>query len=261
MAESKYYTIMLIPDGAEQRTGFRIRQWLLKAIIGFLIFLIVGIILFFTFYGKVLTRAAMADKLEKENEHLMKYQYKVQLLEQNLLQARDIVKRLTKIAGIDIEFPELPDDSALFAAMEHQSTATIPRSASSDFSTPSGLPITGFITQDFEIKDGKHFHPGIDIACAEGQPVLATASGEVVYADYDSTYGYMVVIQHNDSVTTVYGHNKELLVKKGDNILAGSRIALSGNTGKSTAPHVHYEIRINNKPINPLDYPNDKKTQ
>ena len=62
----------------------------------------------------------------------------------------------------------------------------------------------------------------------------------------------MVVLQHNDSTTTVYGHNKELLVEVGDNILAGGRVALSGNTGKSTAPHVHYEVRINNKPIDPL---------
>ena len=259
MSEPKYYTVMLVPDGTQQRTGFKIRQWLLKTIIAVTGLLLLGMILFFIFYGKVVTRAAMADQLEKENDRLKKYQYKVQLLEKNLLEARDIVTRLTQLAGIDMKFPELPDDSILFESLEEKANAFMPRTANSDFTIPSGLPITGFISQDFEIKDGKHFHPGVDIACAEGLPVLATASGEVVYANYDSTYGYMVVLQHNDSVTTIYGHNKELLVEQGENILAGGRIALSGNTGISTAPHVHYEVRINNKPIDPLDYPYEKK--
>ena len=86
-----------------------------------------------------------------------------------------------------------------------------------------------------------------------GTPVLATAEGEIVFADFDETYGYMVVINHNDSITTIYGHNQELLVKTGDQVMAGSRIALSGNTGKSSAPHLHYEMRINNQPISPLE--------
>ncbi|RME27513.1 MAG: M23 family metallopeptidase, partial [Candidatus Zixiibacteriota bacterium] len=62
---------------------------------------------------------------------------------------------------------------------------------------------------------------------------------------------------HNDSVSTVYGHNDSLLVTVGQQVSVGSRIALSGNTGKSTAPHVHYELRINDKPINPLENPYD----
>ncbi len=254
MAEPKYYTLMLIPDGTENRKGIRIRQWFFKFVVTFFILLQVSIIVFFLFYGKIVTRAAEADAFEKENERLVKYQYKVQLLEKNLIEARDIVTRLTKLAGIDISFPELPDDSTLFASFDKSRNALVPRSNTTDFSMPSGLPITGFISQDFIAEEGAHFHPGVDIACAEGLPVLATAKGIVLYADFDSTYGYMVVVEHNDSTTTVYGHNKELLVEVGDNILAGGRVALSGNTGKSTAPHVHYELRINNKPIDPLGY-------
>jgi murein DD-endopeptidase MepM/ murein hydrolase activator NlpD len=83
--------------------------------------------------------------------------------------------------------------------------------------------------------------------------VLATAAGEVIMAGWDDIYGNMVVIRHNDSIVTLYGHNSELLVKQGDKALAGSRLALSGNTGVSTAPHLHYELRIHNQPINPLD--------
>ena len=260
MAETKFYTVMLVPDGTESRKGFRIRQWLLKLIIVSLIALLVGILLFFVFYGEVLTKAAVADQLEKENERLKKYQYKVQLLEKNLIEARNIVTRLTELAGIDFTFPEFPNDSTLFANL-NRPNAFLSRSATTDFSIPQGLPIAGFISQDFEIDEGTHYHPGVDIACAEGLPVLATASGTVIYADFDSTYGYMVVVRHNDSITSLYGHNKELLVEVEEDILAGGRLALSGNTGKSTAPHVHYEVRINNKPIDPLDFSYDQKKQ
>ncbi|UCG62376.1 MAG: M23 family metallopeptidase [Candidatus Zixiibacteriota bacterium] len=254
MAESKYITIMLIPEGTESRRGYRMRRWLFHFLVWGLVAILVGILLFFAFYGKVLTRAAMADKLAKDNERLLRYQYKVHLLEDNLNQAREIVTRLTELAGIDIEFPELPDDSTLFASLDRRGMAVVSRSAGIDITLPAGLPIQGFITQDFEIDDDAHYHPGVDIACAEGTPVLATAAGEVVYADFDSTvYGYMVVLKHNDSITTLYGHNSELLVEAGRMVPAGSRIALSGNTGKSTAPHLHYEIRVNDQPIDPLD--------
>ena len=252
MSEPKYYTLMLIPDGTETRKGIKVRQNLFKIVVSVFILIQVSVIVFFLFYGSIVKRAAEADELQTENDRLKKYQYKVQLLENNLIEARNIVTRLTKLAGIDFTFPELPDDSTLFATYDKNQNALVPHNNASDFSQPSGLPIAGFISQDFILDDGQHFHPGIDIACAEGTPVLATAKGQVIYADFDSTYGYMVVLQHDDSMTTVYGHNKELLVEVGDNILAGGRVALSGNTGKSTAPHVHYEVRINNEPINPL---------
>lgn len=253
MASSKFITIMFIPEGAEPRRGFRVRKWLLQAAAGAFGVLLLGIILFFVFYGRILAEASMADNLREENQRLLKYQYKVQLLEQNLNQTRDIVSRLIDLAGIDIEFPVLPDDSTLFASIDKTNMAAVRRSAGADMSIPSGLPIQGFISQDFVIDDSARYHPGIDIACAEGTPVLATAIGEVIMTGEDEVYGKIVVLKHNDSIISLYGHNKEILVQKGDKVLPGSRIALSGNTGKSTAPHLHYEIKINDEPINPLE--------
>lgn len=261
MGQSRYVTIMFIPDGAEDRSGFRIRQWLLKVIVGSIAFMLAGILLFFAFYGKVLTRAALADSLEKENERLLRYHYKVKLLEENLIEAREVVSRLTGLAGIDYVFPEFPDDSTFFEALERQRTAILERDGFDDLTMPSGLPAQGFISQDFELEDGSRYHPGIDIACPVGTPVLATAIGRVVFAEYDSTYGNMIVIRHNDSVTSVYGHNRELLVEVDDMVQPASRIALSGNTGVSTAPHLHYELRINNRYINPLEPYQDEKEQ
>ncbi len=244
---------MVIPDCAEPRRGIRMRQWHYRAILGGVGVLILGILMFFIFYGPILSKAFLADKLQEENDRLLKYQYKVQLLEENLNQTREIVTRLINLAGVDIEFPALPDDSTLFASLDEAGMAAVKRAAGPDLSAPSGLPVTGFITQAFISEDSAHFHPGIDIACSEGTPVLATATGEVVMTGFDDVYGNIVVIKHNDSTTTLYGHNKEILVENGEKVMPGSRVALSGNTGKSTAPHVHYEIRINDEPINPME--------
>jgi murein DD-endopeptidase MepM/ murein hydrolase activator NlpD len=250
---NKYVTLMIIPDGAEPRRGIRMRQWHYRAILAGLGILVLGIIVFFIFYAPIMSRALSADKLKEENDRLLKYQYKVQLLEKNLNETREIVTRLINLAGVDIEFPTMPDDSTLFASLDEAGMAAVARSAGPDLSLPLGLPVKGFITQDFVLDDSTHYHPGIDIACSEGTPVLATATGEVVMTGFDEIYGNIVVVKHNDSITTLYGHNKEVLVENGEKVLPGSRLALSGNTGKSTAPHVHYEIRVNDEPINPME--------
>jgi murein DD-endopeptidase MepM/ murein hydrolase activator NlpD len=256
--KSKFITIMLVPDGTEARLAWRTRRWVAYAVVWGIGLLLAAVILFLVFYGHILTRAAQTDRLIEENQALLRYRYKVELLEQNLVEAREFVSRMATMAGIDYEFPGLPDDSTIFAGVEDGKMALLMRASTLDLSFPSGLPVQGFITQDFEVIDTDRLHPGIDIACAVGTPVLATAAGEITSADFDSTYGKILVLKHNDSVTTVYGHNDSLLVSMGQNVLAGSRIALSGSTGKSTAPHVHYEIRIHDKPTNPTDYPNDK---
>ena len=259
MATPKYVTIMLVPDGTEPRSGWRVRQWLLRTIVIGLAGLLVGITLFFIFYGQIVRRAAMTERVVAENNDLKRYYYKVQLLEQNLYQARDVVTRMTNLAGVDFEFPELPDDSTLFAELSRPGGAVVARPSALDWSLPAGLPIQGFVTQEFNIDDPDGFHPGVDIACAIGTPVLATGSGVVEYVAFDSTYGHMVIVRHNDSVTTVYGHNDRVIVGIGEQVRVGSRLAESGNSGKSTAPHLHYEVRVNGEPIDPLDNPYDKK--
>ena len=150
-------------------------------------------------------------------------------------------------------------DPRLSHSTWYKTRGVVTRPSTLDWSLPAGLPIQGFVTQPFEISNPNDYHPGVDIACAVGTPVLATGSGVVEYVAFDSTYGNMVVLRHNDSVTTVYGHNHRLLVEMGDRVRVGGRLAESGNSGKSTAPHLHYEVRINGEPIDPLDNPYDQK--
>lgn len=98
------------------------------------------------------------------------------------------------------------------------------------------------------------FHGGIDIAAPTGSPVYAPQSGIVIYSGAYGGYGNVVVLQHSGDLYTLYGHNSYLLVKYGDRINAGQVISMVGSTGRSTGPHLHFEVRQGNGYVNPLDY-------
>lgn len=102
----------------------------------------------------------------------------------------------------------------------------------------------------------KEFHTGLDIAVPYGTPVYAAADGVVIFSGKKGGYGNLIIIQHRDKSLTYYGHNLELLVKKGDSVRQGKVISFSGNSGTSTGPHLHFEIRVNDKHTNPLQYLN-----
>ncbi len=98
------------------------------------------------------------------------------------------------------------------------------------------------------------FHHGIDIAASSGTHVYATAGGKVVYARYNGGYGYTIKIEHGYGFATIYAHLSRMNVQKGQTVRRGDVIAFIGNSGRSTGPHLHYEIRYNNNPVNPIEY-------
>ena len=95
------------------------------------------------------------------------------------------------------------------------------------------------------------FHEGVDFAAETGTPINAAASGKVIYADVHPAYGKSVEIDHGNGLVTRYAHGSELLVKDGDLVVRGQRIARVGTTGRSTGPHLHFEVRLNGVPQNP----------
>lgn len=102
---------------------------------------------------------------------------------------------------------------------------------------------------------GNHFHSGIDLRCKKNTPVYSTANGKVEKLIFnDKVSGNAIVISHKDGFKTIYCHLNKILVKTGEIIRKDSKIALSGNTGKSTAPHLHYSIKINKRFVNPIGY-------
>lgn len=99
--------------------------------------------------------------------------------------------------------------------------------------------------------DQIQFHKGLDIAVAYGTPVRCAAAGKVIFAGQKGGYGNCIIVSHGNGLDTLYGHLSELLVKSNDVVKVNDVIAKSGNTGRSTGPHLHYEVRKNNTPVNP----------
>ena len=114
-------------------------------------------------------------------------------------------------------------------------------------------PVRGRISSPFGPRWGK-MHNGLDIAVVTGTPVKAAADGKVTFAGMNGGYGILVVLDHGSGVETRYAHNSRLNVKSGQKVDRGQVIAFSGNTGVSTGPHVHFEIRYRNNPVNPQTY-------
>ena len=125
---------------------------------------------------------------------------------------------------------------------------------------PSGKPVkkgwmsSGFGKRTDPFRGSKSFHRGLDFAGKRGSDVVAVASGIVTRAKKVAGYGNVVEIKHADGYSTLYGHNKENLVKEGEMVSKGQTIALLGSTGRSSGPHVHFEVHHNGKIVDPLRY-------
>jgi murein DD-endopeptidase MepM/ murein hydrolase activator NlpD len=144
--------------------------------------------------------------------------------------------------------------ATIAAAQSAQATASGDEASTSVSSTGQlGWPVAGPVTSGFGSRWGR-MHEGIDIAVGAGTPVHAAAAGTVVYAGWMSGYGNIVVIDHGNGISTAYAHNSSLAVGQGAAVGKGFVVALSGSTGHSTGPHVHFEVRVNGAPVDPLAY-------
>ena len=118
-------------------------------------------------------------------------------------------------------------------------------------------PVRGRITSPYGIRviSGRNdFHAGIDISTPAGTNIVAAESGRVSYAGYMRGYGNVIILSHDGGYSTVYGHNSVNLVKKDQYVTRGNMIGKVGRTGNATGSHLHFEVRLNGKPVNPLPY-------
>jgi murein DD-endopeptidase MepM/ murein hydrolase activator NlpD len=130
-------------------------------------------------------------------------------------------------------------------------------------STPAIRPISGaeksWVTSSFGFRRSpftgqREFHQGYDISTREGTPIMATADGVVIFVGNKGLLGKTIIIDHGHGMVTRYGHCQKFLKKRGEKVKRWEPIALVGNTGRSTGPHVHYEVRLNGIPVNPTKY-------
>lgn len=141
------------------------------------------------------------------------------------------------------------------------SLAELPQDDQPSETTPSIYPTFGRISDGWglrvhPIRNEIEFHQGIDISNQTGTPIYATAAGTVITTDYDTGYGKRIIIRHGSGYETLYGHLYSYQVRVGDTVSKGQIIGLMGNTGISTGPHLHYEVRTVDGKVNPASYLN-----
>ncbi len=174
-----------------------------------------------------------------------------------ILSAEEIISSFTR--GEAVWFNGLSSMLAkMYPEIDLESTGTfavfVPEGMEKDY-IPSIWPAHGQISGYFgELRSGGHIHKGLDIATYLGANVYAAASGKVIYAGWQSGYGNTIMIHHGSGITTLYGHLEKILARYGQNVDKGDPIGLVGSTGKSTGPHLHYEIRINGERVDPMGY-------
>jgi murein DD-endopeptidase MepM/ murein hydrolase activator NlpD len=162
--------------------------------------------------------------------------------------------REAALASTRVQRKEWEQEADALAA-ESAQVAAAATSGTAPTGNRSGLiwPVSGTVVSPFGMRWGR-MHTGIDIAAPTGAPVVASASGRVTYAGWMSGYGLIVVIQHVGSIATAYAHNSSLAVSVGETVSQGQQIASVGCTGHCYGPHVHFEVRVNGTPVDPMGY-------
>lgn len=165
-----------------------------------------------------------------------------------------------EIVKIDISLEKLSEKTIVQKEEIKKSMAPINAKLAYLRAVPTGKPINDAIAVAYGTRinpithRGTEFHKGVDLGAKFGVNVYATADGEVIFAGWNGGYGNVVIISHGYGFTTLYAHNSKLLVKIGDNVKRGQALAKTGSTGRSTGPHVHYEVKVNGKNVNPAKY-------
>lgn len=151
-----------------------------------------------------------------------------------------------------IELSPIREDSLLRAQVALEDRYNLFENNKAAFETALFSPLSGMITQPFD-PEIKHY--AIDITAVQDAPVKSIAAGTVVFSEWTSDTGYVIMVQHKNGMLSVYKHNGSLLKNQGDVVLAGEVIAAVGDTGEfSTGPHLHFELWENDRPVNPLNY-------
>ena len=161
-------------------------------------------------------------------------------------------KKLAELNGLDSIDHLLPAQMPLLK-LSHRTPSTIKKAA---YTMPSNRfiwPLQGELSSKFGRRWGT-FHNGVDISSSFGKPIKAAAPGRVIYSGQEPGYGKLLIIYHGENYSTVYAHASKLLTKKGNSVRRGQIIGTVGSTGRSTGPHLHFEIRRHKEAQNPLDY-------
>jgi len=244
-------TVMIVPDGAQESKTFHLSYRALRGLAALGVLAALAFTVMAGSWWYLAARAARASELQREVEVMARDRARVvalvqrlETIEEQYIRIRDLFGRVQTDALSDVW---LPPTTGLRRnagrALRPQIGPTL----------PSVWPLTerGFVTRGLhEGLTGEH--PGLDIAVATDSYIRASGGGTVADVGEDAVYGRFVVIDHGEGHSTLYGHASMTLVTPGQEVRERQVIALSGSTGRSTGPHLHFEVLVNGEPIDPL---------
>ncbi len=248
-------SVIVQRDGALQSRTYRIPAWVLRTAGVVAVTLTVAMVLGVAFYGPIVRQAARVPSLTREVDRLRTDNRQIRQLAAELDSVETNYERLRNMVGADI-VPDrvllgssLPVAPPLFAA----TPGTGPLYETGP-SVPRHWPLDerGFVTRgQAGAESADEEHPGIDIAVPGGSLVRAAGGGLVLQTGAHEEYGNFILLEHPDGYQSMYGHLSRILAVQGTQVGAGEVIGRSGNTGRSSAPHLHFEIRLNGVSVDP----------
>ncbi len=287
---NEFYTLIVVPHAKARFRKFqvsvRLTRWFLAAC-GVLVLLLLGIL---AHYSWITVEVAELRRLRVENLALATkaraYEENAGHLQTRVLQLQSIVNKLGIMAGVDQTLPDptiggvggVPrvettppsvDVAASLRSLDHEVGQLTEKSSKLETffqnqkqllaSTPSVWPVRGYLSEKFgnridPFTGQPDFHPGLDISTPRGTRITAPADGVVVFCGQKNGYGNAMVIDHGYGVVTRYGHMDGFNVRPGQRVRRGDVIGFVGNTGRSTAPHLHYEVWVDDQARNPIQY-------
>lgn len=245
------YTFYLISSDKTTNKMVEFSKKTLISLLSLLAIVIVAIVVsYFIFIPKVIKYQDLKkdiSKYEKENETYNE-------ILKNFDKMKAMNEYVCELLGIS-ESENINVDSLLENKSSNEISNVENKIISLD-NIPTRAPVNGIITQEFEedILYGGNVHNGIDISGAIGTPIVAAASGLVVFSGWTNDLGNVIIIVHDNKYVTVYGHNSKNIVKERQIVKRGQLIALLGNSGHSTGPHLHFEIWENTKTKDPRKF-------
>ena len=248
-------TITVLRDDELVSAGYRFPTWLLR--LGVVAAIVIGVLLVLgvASYAPIARQAARVPGLERELDRLTIDNERIRELALALDRVEANYGKLRRMVGADIAPDPVQLASVLPVAPNVLVLATgeRPRYETAP-SIPSHWPLDerGYVTRGQNADSTDEAHPGVDVAVPVGTLVRATAGGTVLQTGNDKEYGYFSLIQHPNGYQSMYGHRSRVVAVPGARIRAGEVIGRTGNTGRSSAPHLHFEIRHNGISIDPL---------
>ena len=240
-----YSVVITSTESGGTKYFFISKKWLkIIAASVFVVLLILGYIIIN--YSRVYYQALETVILKRRNAEIEKEFAKLQEIKDNLERMEMHNKKLKVMLGIDQTPSEVEPN---LDTVSYDYSSKIEMLSTTEGNIPSLLPTTGRISRSFSPE-----HHGIDIAAPRFSPVVSAASGVVRATGWDSIFGNYVIVDHTVNYSTFYGHLNSVDVTANDRVTGGRIIGTIGSTGKSTSPHLHYEVRFHHKPVDPVGY-------